>query len=328
MLAASATEVLGAELHPGGTWELSSPGEGSSHRPAVALLDAQTGVGLYRQPSDGSLLFVKWAANGFAAPLAIGGLAKTVQAPSLVPWDDGAAAAYIATDFKHYFARYGGPMSGWSPSAEPILANNIHSFGPSAPAIAIVGGEVVVAYAGDNGNLYDQKRLAGVWQGANGHGVDGTVTLTPSIVAIPVGPTEALIAYVRSSDQQVMFTLRNGGVWTTPAAVQNALSTEPVALTSVGDNGAALAFRGLDSNLYTCLYTPGNDPPWSGPKAFGAATSAPPALARGIDGKDAELVFVSGGQVQHARLSGGAWSAAEAIGGADVTSVTITTFAP
>jgi hypothetical protein len=73
----------------------------------------------------------------------------------------------------------------------------------------------------------DQKRLAGVWRGAKGHSLDGTVTLTPSIVGVlvgPAGPAEALIAYVRSSDQQVTFTLQNGGVWMTPAAaVQNAL---------------------------------------------------------------------------------------------------------
>lgn len=328
VLAGAAASALTADYHPGEAWSTGMLAQGTSHAPAAALLGASDGVGLIRASADGSLLFTKYASGSFSAPLAIGNLAKSMDAPSMVAWNGVAAVAYHKADFKHYFALYQGPMAGWSPVAEPILANNIHSFGPSAPRIAIVQGDVVIAYAGDNGNLYDQRRVNGAWESANGHGVDGTITLSPSIVGIDAGPHEAMIAYVRSSDTQVMYTVRTNGAWSAPAPVPDSFTNDPVALAATPAGGVALAFRGTNSMLYTCLYTPGNNPPWSLPASFGATVPVPPALAPGIGGAEAEMVLVSAGQAQHSRLIGGAWSAATPIGaGADVGAA-IASFAP
>jgi hypothetical protein len=326
--AGSAVALLGGEYHPDGTWTVSLPGVGTSHRPAVALLDAQTGVALHRSAMDGALLFSKWSAGTFSSPIAIGNLAKAADAPAMVTWNGAAAVAYHGTDFKHYFAIYQGPMAGWSPTAEPILANNVHSFGPSAPALAIVDGEVVVVYAGNNGNLYDQKRVAGAWEGANGHGVDGTIDLTPTIIELPLGGSEALVCYVRKTDTQVMFTLRSAGIWTAPQPVPDVYTNAPVALASAFGDGAVLAFKGTNAMLYTSTYKPADNPPWSTPKAFGSATSAEPALALGIGGADAEMVFVNLGKVRHARLIGGVWSAATDVGGVEIDGVALATFSP
>lgn len=325
--AGSDAALLGADYHPDGAWSTSQQGEGTPFRPASALLDASTGVALYGAP-DGLLMFIKWSAGSFAAPLPIGNLAKTADAPAMVRFAGGAAAVYRGPDSKHYFAQYGGPMSGWSPAAEPILANNIHSFGPSAPSLAIVQGDVLVAYAGDDNNLYDQARIGGVWQGASGHGVGGTLNLTPSIIELPAGGAEAMIVYVRKSDAQVMFTLRNGGAWSAPAAVPTALTNDPVALAATADGGALIAFRGLNTMLYTCRYAAGNNPPWSAPQSFALSTAAPPALATGVGGVDVEMVFVFAGGVQHSRLSGDTWTPAEAVGGAQIKSVALSSFAP
>ena len=154
-----------------------------------------------------------------------------------------------------------------------------------------------------------------------------TIDLSPSITGIDAGANEAMIAYVRT-DTQVMFTVRTNGTWSAPATVPNALTNDPVALAATPAGGVALAFRGTNSMLYTCLYTPGNDPPWSSPASFGATVTARPALAKGIGGTYAEMVFVSAGQAQHARLTNGSWSAATVIGGASVTGVSIASFAP
>lgn len=327
LLAGSAASVLAGGFHPGEAWGTATLAGGTSSAPAAALLGASDGVGLVRASADGALLFTKYAAGSFAAPLAIGNLAKSMDAPAMAAWGGGAAVAYHKDDFKHYFALYQGPMAGWSPVAEPISANGIHSFGPSAPAIASVKGDIVVAYAGDNGNLYDQRRVNGAWEAANGHGVDGTISLSPSIAGIAAGPDEAMIAYVRA-DTQVMFTVRAAGAWSAPAPVPDAFTNDPVALAATPGGGVALAFRGTNGMLYTFVYTPGGGPPWSLPASFGASVPAPPALATGIGGADAEMVFVSAGQARHARLVAGAWSAAVAVGAADGAGVSIASFAP
>ena len=90
LLATGNGTVLGAAYHPDDEWTPASPGAGSSHTAAVALLDAQTGVGIYRQPADGTISFVKWSTGTFSPPLAIGGLATTVTAPSMARWAGGA----------------------------------------------------------------------------------------------------------------------------------------------------------------------------------------------------------------------------------------------
>lgn len=329
VFANSAVAVLGAAQHPGGSWSVALPGVGSTHAPATVLLDAEHGIGLYRAAADGMLTYVAWSSGTFAPPLAIGGLHKSMDAPSMTAWNGGAAAVYHKDDFKHYFALYK-PGSGWSPVAEPILANNVHSFGPTPPSIAIVGGDVVIAYAGDNNNLYDQTRSAGVWQPSVDHGVTGTVQLTPKIVAIPSGASDAMIAYVRKADAQVMFTLRAAvnGAWSPPAPVPSAFTNDPVGLASTGTTGAMLAFRGTNGNLYTCSYDPANNPPWSTPAAFGSSVASSPAVARGVGGHDAEMVWVSGLQIQHASFAAGAWSAAEVVGGVEINGVSLATYAP
>ena len=108
----------------------------------------------------------------------------------------------------------------------------------------------------------------------------------------------------------------------------DAFTNDPAALASASGNGAVLAFRGTNAMLYTTTYTPGANPPWSAPKAFGASTEAAPALATGIGGAEAEMVFVSGGAVKHARLTAGVWSAASPVGGVAIAGVALATFSP
>ena len=108
-------------------------------------------------------------------------------------------------------------------------------------------GDVVVAYAGDDGNLYDQRRVNGAWEPASGHGVTGTIDISPAIIGLDAGPGEAMIAYVREADAQVMFTVRTNGAWSAPAPVPDALSNDPVALAERPGGGVVLAFRGTNS---------------------------------------------------------------------------------
>ena len=334
LFANSAVAVLGADAHPpGGAWNLNLGGTGSTNRPASALLDLSAGLGLFRAASDGSLLFVKWSAGGYSAPASIGGLTKLIDAPSMVRWNGSAAVSYHGTDFKHYFALYNGPMSGWSPINEKIMAGSTHSFGPTAPSIAIVKGEVVVAYAGGDGQVYEQAR-AGIdmWQAGTGHDAGATVTLTPAIVELSGGASEAMIVAARDSDAQVMYLVRTGGAWSSPAPVPSALTKDPPALAAAPNGGATLAFRGTNGLLYTCAYKPGNNPPWSMPAwpdmNKGESVKSAPAIAPGTGGSEAEMVFESAGAVKYTRLVAGAWSAPSSIGGVEIDGVSLATFGP
>lgn len=326
-LAAGSASILAADHHPNEAWASAALAGGTTFAPATTLFSVTEGVGLIRSSADGQLLFTKYASGSFSGFLAIGNLAQSMDAPAMTAFGNAAAVAYHKADFKHYFALYNGPMAGWSPVAEPILANNIQSFGPSAPSIAIVNGDVLVAYAGDNGNLYDQRRANGVWDPAMGHGVDGTIQLSPSIIGITAGTKEAMIAYVRKTDTQVMFTVRAAGVWTAPAPVPDAFTNDVVALAPTPSGGAVLAFRGLNTMLYTSVYSPGNGS-WSAPQSFGTSVNAPPALARGIGGNDAEMVLVAGGEAKHASLSAGIWSATTTLGATNGAPISIATFSP
>src|SRR5262249_28758121 len=150
--------------------------------------------------------------------------------------------AFQGDDFKHYYAGYQG---AWTPTAEPIGGVSQQSYGPSPGAVVVLGNDVVVAFAGDNGDLYDQTRTGGAWQPAAGHGLGDVVSTTPALVPLTQGP-ELMLVYSRKTDSQLLWTTRTSGVWSAPVPIDAALSSDPPALTSVAAGGAALAFRGLD----------------------------------------------------------------------------------
>src|SRR5262249_45430706 len=111
-----------------------------------------------------------------------------------------AHVAFHGEDFKHYYAEH---QATWMPMAEPIGGAPQQSFGPSPPTVTVLGGNVVVAFAGDNGDLYDQTRTAGAWQPASAHSLGNVVSVTPALVALSQGP-ELMLLYVRKTDSKLL----------------------------------------------------------------------------------------------------------------------------
>ena len=322
MLAGGGATVLAASLLPGAGWATKTLLDATADAPSIALTSATTAVGLIRSTSNnGELRFTTWNAGTWGLFATVASGVTTRAAPAIAISGMVADVAFQGADFKHYFASYDGT---WSPTAEPIGANQ--SFGPSPPTIATIGADPTIAFAGNDHDLYDHTRTAGTWQAAVGHGLGSTLALTPSIAALASGP-DLMIAFVRTTDARIVYTTRTANVWTAPAPIDtNALSNDPVSLAPLPDGGAVLGFRGQNGKVYWSRYTPGAAPPWSPPAGLTAAsfdTSSTPAVAQGISGADAEMVFISGGAAMHARLIGGSWTTPATIGGSGLTKVGI-----
>jgi hypothetical protein len=322
ILAGGAGGILAGEFH-GSTWSTSMLTDTTLDVPAIAFNGPSSAIGVVRSTSNmGELHYTTWAPGAFSALTPIAAGVTTRAAPSLVGSSARTDLAFQGDDFNHYFSSY---TTSWVVDAEPVSVTGSRSFGPSAPAITAMGMTDVVAFAGNDGNLYDQSRVAGAWMIANGRTPSVMVTLSPAIVALESGP-ELMIAFVQSTDSKIMFTTRTAGTWSAPAQLDaNGFTLQSVALTALAGGGAVITYRGLDGNIYWSRYATATG--WTPASALvnpNFATSITPAVTAGA-GADAELAFINtvNGSAYHARLTGGTWSTPTLIGGAGLTAVAI-----
>lgn len=316
--------MLAGAFDPGTGWTSSTLSGATNDAPAVALINATTAVGLIRSTANGGeLRFTTWSGGSWSPLAALGTGVTTRAAPALATTGTSASAVFHGDDFKHYFGKY---ASSWSPIAEPVGGAAQQSFGPSPAGIAPIGSDAVIAFAGNDHDLYDQRRVGGVWQGAQAHALGGVITLSPTIVATS-GNLDLMIAFVRNTDARIVYITHGGAGWSAPAVVDtNALTNDPVSLAALPGGGAVLGYRGQNGKIYWSRFTASATPPWSPPTGITATnfdTPAPPAVAPGISGADAEMVFIdaASGSAKHARLNGTTWSAPTTIGGSGLTRV-------
>jgi len=310
----------------GTTWTKSTLAGGSNRPPALGIVGSTLAVGAWRDASNGKLTYVKHDGALWGAPMAVGPDVTTQGAPALTVRGTAVDVVFHGDDFKHYFASYTG---AWLPKAEAVMPNGqSQSFGPAAGAVAAVGQETVLAFAGDNGVLFEQSRVAGAWQGAKAHAATSTQR-TPALVALSKG-AELLVVYSNSTDKKLMFATRKAGAWQVPAVVEATIFTdETPTLAALADGAAQLVFRGTDGKPYTSRYTPANNPPWSAPKPLAVnnpSVASTPSIAPGFDGTDAELAYVSAdGKAFHTRLTGTVWSTPVEVAGPNLQHVVLVT---
>jgi hypothetical protein len=278
----------------------------------------------------GELRFAVWSGGwspGFGSPwmplqstptLTING------GPSVAGSSLRAHAAYQGTDMKFYYAEYGN--SAWSPANEPMTAGTAaQSAGPAPPAIVTLHDTPIVAFVGNDGNVYDQTRASGTWGPANGHGVAGQcASITPSIVALTRGP-ELLLVYANVAGNTLSYTTRTGGVWSTPATIAGTETTAAVSLAPIAAGGAVLSYMGTDMHLYTTVLSASASSTWSSP-VKGVPGDDPvlinaPSVATGATGADAELYYLETSpafyEVFWSRMTNGAWGAPTMVGTAN-----------
>lgn len=324
LLAGGPSSVLEATFEESAGWSTATLASGMTSAPAVAMEGEKAGLGVFLGPSGNAPLFVRWEGAGFTAPLAVGMQASAKGALSMVRGVDAYSVGFWGTDNAHYLVRYVGSMGGWSLPEAVQPPGGFHSVGNSEPSVAMSGGDVILAHAGMDGKVYEQLRVAGEWQSATGHDVGGaSITVAPTIVGLSGGADDLMIVYVRAANSQIGWMTRQAGApggWSAGALITDALTQTSVAVAPLPNGGAVMAFRGLNSGVYTSLYTPGASPPWSAPAALASlavTTPSRPALAPGLGEASAELAFVDAatGAARHARLVNGQWTDPQAIGG-------------
>jgi hypothetical protein len=324
LLAGGASSLLEATFDEDAGWSTATVASGASSVPAVAMEAEMAGLGLYLGPSGSAPLFVKWDGAGFTAPLGIGMQPSAKGSASMVRGADAYFAGYWGTENAHYLVRYTGAMGGWS-LPEPVQPpGGFHSLGNSEPSVAISGTDVILVHAGTDGKVYEQLRVAGEWQAATGHDVGGvSTTVAPTIIGLSGGSDDLMVVYVKASNSQIGWLTRTAGApatWSAGAVIADALTQTQVAAAPLPNGGAVIAFRGLNSGVYTSVYSPGSNPPWS-PAAVIASpnytTPLKPAVAPGLGAAQAELAFVDAatGSVLHSRLVNAQWSAPQVVGG-------------
>lgn len=325
LLAGGASSLLEATFDENGGWSTTTAASGVGSAPAVAMEAELAGLGLYLGTSGNAPLFVKWDGAGFTAPLGIGMQPSAKGSPSMVRGADAYFAGYWGTENAHYLVRYTGAMGGWS-LPEPVQPpGGFHSLGNSEPSVAMSGNDVILVHAGTDGKVYEQLRVAGEWQAATGHDVGGvSTTVAPTIIRLSGGSDDLMIVYVNASNSQIGWLARTAGApaaWSAGAAIADALTQTQVAAAPLPNGGAVIAFRGLNSGVYTSVYSPGANPPWSPAAALASPnhmTPSKPAVAPGLGAAQAELAFVdtATGSALHSRLVNAQWSAPQVVGGA------------
>ncbi len=317
--------MLAGEFHPGMAWTATQLSSTTDKAPGIAITGPNSAVGVIRNTTFGNeVAYTTWAPGSFQAFTSIANAVTTQAAPSIAASGTRADVVFLGDNKNHYYASR---VAAWSPTAQAV-GDAPQSSGPTPAAIAALGSDTIVAFAGTNGELYDQTRTGNMWSAASAHNLGGTVTLSPAMITPSTGPS-LMIVYVRNTDAKILFTTRTGNLWTMPALIDaNSFTADPVALTALPNGEAVVAFRGLDQGIYFSRYTPGGNPLWSTPAPFAVpnvTTPSRPALAAGVGGVDAEIGFINAidAKAYHARLTGTSWSVPVMIGGTQLTTVAI-----
>ena len=209
---------------------------------------------------------------------------------------------------------------------EAVASSGSPSFGPTAAAIVRTGADDLLAFTGDDGNVYTQLRSNGLWQTAASHLTTGQTALySPALVVLP-GSTNWIVVFVDAA-HAVEFAAHSAAGWTQPVVVAGALSNGTPALAALPSGDAELVYEGQDGFGYAARWSASTglwsaSAPLSSPQV---ALASPPAIAPGIGSADAEIAYVStAGVVTHTRLIQGSLGAISQIGaGATFTAVAL-----
>jgi hypothetical protein len=318
--------------YDGSAWSGANITGASLDAPSLVLLSSGEAVGLVRGGSLDALQFTSFAAGSWSAWAAVG-TSTTRAAPSLVSAGASVHAVLHDTSFMHAYAAYDG--AAWSPTNEGLTpGGGSQSFGPSAPRVALVGGEPVTVFAGNDETLYAQTRSGGAWQAAVP--VAGSNIFDPPAITALSSGAELLVVYINhqpapppnAEDKKLYYATRTSGVWSAPQKISDQVfAVEPPTITALAGGEALIAFRGTDNKGYTVRYTPGATP-WGAPTPIGNPNpdiASPPGVASGSGTFVAELAYVdaASGAAHHVRHDATGWGTATLVGGSGLTHVAI-----
>jgi len=304
-VAGASTIAFGATLLQGGSWAVSSLATNVGSPPALAAVPG--GFVAVFVDATGHLDYAtsSWS---WSSPAAVAGVSAK-GSPSLAGVGTTLHLVYQGTDGKYEHGTYTAG-TGWDMANDPIGGATKQGFGPSAPVAASVAGDLLIAYGGQNGFVYDETWSAGAWAPDDEHASATVELLSPALVALQGGTSDALIVYV-APDTTIHWTSRSAGAWSAPALVSaTAFTDASPSLAPLSGGRAVMAFLGTNGLPYFSVYQPASTPPWSTPAAIAASTTAlvsPPSVAPGVCGDDAVAALPEAAGVAVVRYAGGAW---------------------
>ena len=323
----SAGAVTGA-VFDGTSWSslATISGTATSNALSLAMVPATgQGVGLLEGPSN-ELVYTVYDGSSWSS-LAQLNSDTTQGTPSVVGVGNVAHAVFWGMDYEYFYEEFtGGSPGSWTAAPQGVFPTGLTNqpCGPSPAVPAPLGHYASLVFVNGNcntadiNNLYNTDLSASGWSAADDVASNPTYedSLWPAVTA-PVSGPELVTAYVmqNTTSEQIYTASRTAGTWSTPAALTNGLTFDPMALAPLPGSGALLAYEGTDGNLYTAAF---DGTSWATPAApftLGTAVESPPALAAGIGTAMAEMVYLdTSGALWHTRLTGAGWSSPTAVG--------------
>ena len=251
-----------------------------------------------------------------SALAAIATAASTAARPALVGGSSGDVVfrGAVNGDQRYYWAHFDGTAWG-------AIATQGNFLSTLAPTAVRAGGSVHAIFAGTDGNLWD-----GVVQASGGGAATqltgNTSALAPAAAVAPDGAVHVLYT---GMNQHIYWFVASA-----PATVHDLCDGQPAGCFIVTDAAPAIAFgsdgnavalfHGTDGKLYASRLSGSQ---WGAATGISGSdtTTLAPAIAPGVDGSLADVVYVRAGDgaARHAQLTAGGWQAPVSIAGATLT---------
>lgn len=335
VLAGGDTSLSGAVQSKGGAWTGGAIAGGSALSKPALVAFGQGFLGATH--ASGNVIQSTQYTTSFSAATSFGNTGVKGP-PSLAVAGTSAHVVYSGgAGPKRDFAHGIHDGNGWN-AADAIVGTSQQdfSFGTLGAGLAGDGAAVVFMENGTDYKLYT-RQFSAAWSSPT------VVTNAPSIGAdVPAGPVIAsaegkfdLVAvYVAQTTRRLSYAGRDatGKAWVNGGVIHDLATTnEPFSFARAGTSAFLVTFRGQDGNGYYARGTvdAGGTFTWNAAQPIGGganvAVDSAPAVARGVCGDDAVVVFASSGQVKATRLRGSTWTTAETVTGTSGARVAVAT---
>jgi hypothetical protein len=335
VLAGGDTSLSGAVQSKGGAWTGGAIAGGSAlSKPALVpfgqgFLGATHGSGNVLQST---LYTTTWNAASTIGNTGVKG------PPTLAVAGTSAHVVYSAgpgpnRDFAHGIH----DGNAWN-AADAIVGTSAgeKSFGTLGAGLHGDGTAVVFMENGGDNKLYT-RAFTTAWSSPTV--VTNAASVGNSIPAFPVittaeGKWDLVAVYAQETTRRLSYASRDamGKAWVNGGVVHDfATTNEPFSFARVGTSVFLVAFRGQDGNGYYARGTVDGAGAftWVAAQPIGGggnvAVDSAPAVARGVCGDDAIVVYASAGQVKATRLRGTTWTTAETVTGTSGARVAVAT---
>jgi hypothetical protein len=269
-----------------------------------------------------------WVAGQFSDPIALPpGDVDATDGPTL-SYSDATGWATFLRAGKHRAIHF---SAGVALPDEVLGSDATPAFGPTAASVVTIGKEAWAVYGGADQGVYAVHHDGAAWSISAGIQGAGTVTSVPPLIVLD-DMHQPTVLFVRNDNKgTICSTTHTAAGWTAPTAIGATITTlKPIAATHSTTGALVLAWHGHDNEGIYLSQRPAGGA-WSAPLQVevDAAAATAPALAPGVSGAEAEVLYGRGGTLRHARLSGGAATLPKVVAGSGgISDVAAATTAP